>query len=611
MLPDGCPVGAGDHQEFQEPFMSTKPTPALMPWRRTDLIACLACMTLGLVLAIAPQLAKLATQGTLEYLPDGDDVLYLSISRIPHLGEWSTRDPFSLAEAKVPTLYSWFQFVPLAKLARLLGMSPLETGFLWRALGGPLLGGSLYVLFRKLLAGTRRPTPWAVGCTLICLADVGFVSVPPFRDTFRLLWELVDRSQPVIGANRIGQYRVVTPLLNLPFLLLLIAVLLPGGKKDWRAWLVGSICLGLCFQLYFFFWTAALVGIGGYLAVRGLRLLVTRAGLEEWADVRFGAVVLAGGMVLGAPQVYSNARTFADPAYRPTLDRMQRGRHLEPGDPQRTIYVKNKWPWLELTVGAAVIVGFGFWNVGLVWWMLLAGFLLNASAAVTGLEFENFHWLYVWAPAGEIMLLALACLLLDRLQPARWKVALWALPAVLVLIALVWKPYEALYQRHSVEYGQLLRDLKPLRPALAELSREETLAGPIQVNAALIMTPAGLLYQFDQTWMSSPIPTSEVNQRFALNAWLLGMDMPRFVEAIKDREPVQKFRAGDEWVKTFQSVLDGGAEDLLRRFRIGALLLPADAPEPVRGGPWRLAARGENWTLWRRDPAPSINSGAR
>jgi hypothetical protein len=588
-------------EENRQESMPTKPFPAPKPWGRADLIACLACVTLGLLLAIEPHLAKLATQGTLEYLPDGDDVLYLSISRIPHLGESNTRDPFSLPDAKVPTLYSWFQFVPLAKLARLLGLSTLETGFLWRIVGGPLLGGSLYVLFRKMLAGTRRPTSWAFGCTLICLADAGFVSVPPFRGSFVLLWEMIHPTGPVIHASRLGQYRVVTPILNLPFLLLLIAVLLPGGKKDWRAWLVGSICLGLCFQLYFFFWTAALVGVGGYLAFRVLRLLVTRSGLEAWSDVRFGAAVLAGGMVLGAPQVYSNARTFADPVYRPILDRMQRGKHLEPGDPHRTLYLKNKLPWIELTVGAAAIAILGAWNLSLVWWMLLSGFLLQASAAVTGLEFENFHWLYVWGPVGEILLLALACLALDRLKPGRWKFALWALPVVLLLIALVWKPYEAIYQRHSVEHGQLLRDLDPLRTALAELSDNETLAGPGQVNTALILTRAGLLYQSDQTWFSSPIPTDEVNQRFALNSWLLGMDMSQFRAVMSTHEPVQKFGVGEEWAKTFQAVLDGGADDLLRRFRIGALLLPADAPPPVRGGPWRRAAGGEKWVLWRRD----------
>jgi hypothetical protein len=593
----------GESHPASERVPFEKPGRSILPWSRSDFFACLGCMMLGLFLAIEPHLAKLASEGTLEYLPDGDDILYLSISRHPFHGETGLRDPFSTADRKVPTLYSWLQFVPLAKAARLVGLSTISTSFLWRLVGGPLFGGSLYILFRKLLGGTRRPTAWAVGCTLICLADGGFAGVPPLiRDFRELLFEMIRPSRPLTAANQIGQYRVVTPLLNLPWLLLLIAVLLPGGRKDRTAWALGSICFGLCIHLYFFFWTAAIVGIVGYLTTRALTLLVRRSSIGGWQDIRFGAAVVAGGMVLGAPQIYSNLRLSADPEYKPMLQRMQRGSQLEPGDPHRTLYLKNKWPIAELAVGGGIIAGLGLWNLGLVWWMVLAGYALSASAFVTGLEFENFHWAYVWAPMGEIMLLALAASILDRLRPGRWQFALWVFPITLVLIALVWRPFEALHQRHSVVQGRILRELDPLRPTLADLSPYETLAGPPEANTALLMTRAGLLYQYDQSWVSSLLPASEVNERFALNAWLLGMDMPRFRDAIVEREPVRERGMGPEWIKTFQVVLDGKADDLMARHKVGALLLPADAPPPIRGGPWRRDAAGDRWILWRRDP---------
>jgi hypothetical protein len=584
--------------------MFTKPSRTLAPWTRADLFACLACALLGLVVAISPHVAKWFAEGTLDYVADGDDLLYLAISRVPYYDGWSLRDPFAGPDEHVPTLYAWLQFVPLAKLAKLLGLSALRTSLLWRAVGGLLLGASLYAIFRQLLGGTRRPTAWALGCALICLTDAGFARGKPLVQESVLLRGILDPSN-AIGANGLAQYRIVTPILNLPWLLLLIAVLAPGGRRGWGAWALGSICLGLCFQLYFFFWTAALLGIGVYLGVRAIAWLAGRArDPEGWKELRFGAAVLAGGLVLGAPQVYGNARTFADPQYRPILDRMYRGRKLAPDDSIRTRYLMNGWPVGEIAAGGAAILGLGLGGLGLPWCMLVAGYLLSTSAVLTGLEFENYHWAYVFAPFGEILVLSAAALLLDGLGPRRWKPALWAVPAAFVAIALVSRPLEALYPRYTRDTTQLARELEPLRPALAELGPDEALAGPGQVNLAVLFTPAALLYQFDQTWVSSPIPTAEVGRRFALNAWLQGMDMPRFLEAANHSEPVAWRGMREPWIAHFRTVLDGGADDLLRRYRVGALLLPSDAPEPSRGGPWRLAAKGPEWALWRREPAP-------
>ncbi|HEY2156723.1 MAG TPA: hypothetical protein VGH33_13915, partial [Isosphaeraceae bacterium] len=252
--------------------MFTKPARTVAPWTRADDFACLACALLGLVIAISPHLAKWFAEGTLDYVADGDDVLYLAISRVPYYDGWSLRDPFATPDEHVPTLYAWLQFVPLAKLAKLLGLSALRTALLWRAVGGLLLGASLYAIFRQLLGGTRRPTAWALGCALICLTDAGFARGQPLVKSLSILWGLGDPSNR-LGPNGLSQYRVVTPILNLPWLLLLIAVLVPGGRRGWWTWALGAICLGLCLQLYFFFWTAALLGIGAYLGIRAVAWL--------------------------------------------------------------------------------------------------------------------------------------------------------------------------------------------------------------------------------------------------------------------------------------------------------------------------------------------------
>jgi hypothetical protein len=326
---------------------------------------------------------------------------------------------------------------------------------------------------------------------------------------------------------------------------------------------------------------------------------------EGLGEVKFVAAVLAGGIVLGAPQVYANARTFADPGYRPVLHRMNRGYHFPPDDPRRMQQLRNYWPVAESVVGGAAIVGLGLWGFGLPWCMLLAGYLLSNHAIVTGLEFENDHWSYVFSPFGEILMLCAAASVLDGLTLRR-KWVLWAVPIVLVATALAWRPREALRYHQPLATNRFIREVEPLRGALEGLSPDESLAGPGEANTALLFTPAGQLYNYDHSTTSSPIPTAEVSRRFALNAWLLGMDMPRFREAAAERPPATKQRQGlfEDWVQAFQAVLDGEADELLRRFRVGALLLPADAPAPERGGPWRLAAKSPRWTLWRREVAP-------
>ncbi len=282
---------------------------------------------------------------------------------------------------------------------------------------------------------------------------------------------------------------------------------------------------------------------------------------------------------------------------------MIRGRKLAPDDPLRTIHLKNKWPVAEIAVAGAAIAGLGLWGAALPWCMLVSGYLLNNSAVVTGLEFENYHWAYVFAPFGEILLLILAALVLDGLGPRRWVPALWAVPAVVVTLALVARPYEAVHHWASRGFTQDVRDLDPVRAALGQLGPDEALAGPGQVNVAVLFTRAGLLYQFDQTWYST-LPTAEVGRRFALNAWLQGMDIPQFLAVADHSEPVARHGMRERWIADFRSVLDGGADALVRRYHVGALLLPSDAPEPTRAGPWRLAARGPKWALWLRDATP-------
>ncbi len=495
-------------------------------------------MAVGLLLAIAPHLAMLATRGTLDYLADGDDVLYLTIARAPYYGELALRDPFARRSDAMPTIYPWAQFVPFTLPARWLGVRPLLIALVWRVIGGILLGTSLYVLFRRLLAGTRHPTAWALGLSLVCLSDAGFVNGRTLVENYGLFWHMVHGSTPLDKADALGQYRVVTPLLNLPFLFLMVAALVPSSGR-WRAWaLLGMVCLGLCFHLYFFYWTAAVAAL---VASAAVGFVFYRREVGRWASIRPTVLVLLGGMAIGLPQVYDNARTFSNPEIRPILERMGRGRVLDADDPVRTRYLTNYWAWGKIVIGGVAILAFRQRGLGLAWWLTFFGFAMANSALVTGLEFENFHWIYVHAPMGEILILVIAARLLDRWNPGRAirNRLLWVVPGVLLAVAAAWRPYEAVHAPEAVEFTEVLEDFRGLESTLAQLGPDQILAGHPWSRVAVLFSRCGLLFQEPHSYLSSVLADESVHERSALNFWLQGI-APRIVSGRQQGAPIPR-----------------------------------------------------------------------
>ena len=580
---------------------------------RSDLAAALLCGFVGLVLSVAPHLAMFVRFGTLEFLGDGDDVYYLAVARAPYDGESSLRDPLSGSWESRPTLYAWLQFAPLALLTRWLGLSFQLIPLVWRAVGGPLLGLSLYLLFRRILAGANHPTRWSLGCALICLADAGFSGGQSVFGSLTLLNQLAQGTTPLPKPDALGQYRVVTPLLNLQALLVLAAVIVPplSGRRSVMALIAGILALAACVHLYFFFWTAAVVGVGLWLIP-----LAIWAWKRECKSARrelvFVLLILAGGLAIGSPQVLSNSRTFADPALKPILRRMSRGLVLPLGDPARSRYLNNSWVLAKLALGAAAIFFLGSQGRRLapIWTFTAAGYLLANSAIVTGLEFENAHWSYVHATFGEVLLLSVVSLLLDRRDWGRRMVlAIEAVPAGLVILALIWRPYEALRAPEAIALNATLRALQPLRSALARLGPVDILAGPRETNIALILSHAGQLYEFDQTMVSSLIPDAQLHERNALNAWLRGLSLEEYLLEISNT-PLPALSSTDPaWRRDalaatrsaiFIALEAGRSAELLDRYRPSALLRLSNLGPPPRGGEWRSTADSSQWTLWRR-----------
>jgi hypothetical protein len=580
-----------------------------VPWKwGADLPPLTLAALVGLLLAVLPHLYTWATYGTPEHLADGDEVYYLAAARVPYGGEWRLRDPFARPEEQLPTPYSWLSFVPMARLTRALGLPLLLNGLVWRSLGGLMRGASFFALFRSLFADLPNSRAWALGCALICLGDAGLIN-RTLADTAVMARAASAGRTEALGDATLPQYRVITPLTNLAPLLLLAALV----ASRWRGWVslgCGCILLALCVYLYFFFWTAAVVGLLGY---AGLRLLfrnrIQGDHGRHWKEAGFVLAVVAGGLLLGAPQILSNQQLFSDPAFRPALDRMCKGCPVPPDSPVRTMYLGNWWAWGGIAVGVVATVWLRRPGLLLLTAFTAGGFLLHNSAALSGLEFENFHWNYVTAPFREVLVLACVGLLLARLRLRR--PTLIALAAVVLLFPAVggWlRVWQTAHAAEPVKYRKVLSELNDVRPALSGLSREDVLAGPFEANVAILFGQPGQLYQFNYSSHGSLIDDQTVHERFTLNVWLQGSEeltysTDPFQEGVVTRPEWELESVHRQRLAIFQQLQETGGGELLGKYSPTHLLLPAMAPAPSRGGPWVLLGKGKHWALWvcRRD----------
>ena len=357
------------------------------------------------------------------------------------------------------------------------------------------------------------------------------------------------------------------------------------------------VLLGSCVHVYFFFWTAAVVGLLMSLAMA----MATKVRTER----DYLLLVLVGGIVLGAPQVVSNARSFSNSALKPILERTNRGRVLEPADPLRTRYLWNIWAYTKLVFGTFVVFGLRFRRLFAIWAFTAAGFALTNSAMVTGLEFENFHWVYVYAPFGEILALSGIVFLIDKSRFQKDKLRwLGIVPVCVVLLATIWRPYESLRNVEARLYTKTLRELLPLRSELAKLGPNDVIAGRWpSVNVALLLTDSGQLYQYDQTMYSTLAPLEEVYERKALNAWLNGLNMREYRAEIRREETPTDVAAMRNRELLYLDLLSGKtAGRLLERYQPTHLIRPDQEgpPQVDRGGPWEQAGIRGGWTLWSR-----------
>ncbi len=589
-------------------YVFTLTHPPRPPRLRRDFFWALACALMGLILSTLPHAIWYAKRGEPVWFSDYDDILYTSFAAKAYV-----HHPFAMADPvypdKVPTHYPWLQFIPGELIAHAFGMGPLLINLAWRGLSGVFIGAGWYALLR-----TFRLRPAIAGAlTALLLSDGGLVAGLP---VFRNLWTAIGLVSGRSVSQSLGtipllcfQWRIITPALSLPFLIAQVALLARAREAPrWSRLLLSGFGFGLLFYVYFYFWTAV-----------GLALVIAWA-LDAGHRRVYVATGLIGGLI-GLPGLILNAKTRASGitwtergdyfVHVPRLESFQLHWSL--------ILIAVCLPWVWRTRKDLLYL----------WSLAATAALLVNHQVVSGLEIQNFHWMYVRGPALGLLILLLVWTETRRLHAVGRLLA----AVVLVVLAvgqmglgLALRSVEAVAS-HSVKEIMPNLDLyeaQRLRAGVLQLVGNSVVAGdPTFLDFAAIAEDSRPLIH-PAVLYSSATDNSEWDARLALNAFLLGQDRGEFESTERafltnpDQRHVSHGGAFGPWRRNKDARDDRMKRRLaaydqitadpvasLRRFSVRYLAEPVTSPSlsPAKRPGWHLKQAGPTWNVWERDPS--------
>ncbi|MBX6311807.1 MAG: hypothetical protein IRY99_02635 [Isosphaeraceae bacterium] len=247
------------------------------------------------------------------------------------------------------------------------------------------------------------------------------------------------------------------------------------------------------------------------------------------------------------------------------------------------------------------------------WSLAFSGLFLLNQQVLTGLQIENFHWIYVYGPCLSLLLALLVAgefLRADLPRPA--LAALWLLGAVHLADGFWLRAQEALRTRQT-------------REILADFAcyRQQRLGGPTErlaPNAVLAGAPEflelGAILEDQRPLdhycllLSPSIDDAEWDRRVALNDYLRGFDRADFARC----QEATLSKGWGPWVRdvalrakrlaarlsAFDAIRAHPAA-ALEEFAVRYVALPANQPPPeyLREG-WRRLQGGPSWQVWER-----------
>jgi hypothetical protein len=562
--------------------------------RRADVTGALVCALTGLLMAVLPHLLWLPQVGAPFWLADFDEAqIYLPVAAHSYYQHpWSLTDTSRRDDA--PTMYPWLQMAPGILAARVIGAGPMWIGFFWRAWAGLTIGLFWYALVRTFVS---RPGV-AAALALMPLVD------PSQLLGFPLARVAIISAQTLVGRRNylddlipsvFPQWRVITPGLSQAYLLLFLLALgrARQAPRPGRV-LAAGLALGLNFYIYFFNWTALVVGLA-------LAVLFDRRGRRVLLAVGFL------GLLAGLPAVVRGylLKATASPDWGPRTDLWL---HI----PRGSELILNAHVLLPLVAAAAGLV----WatrrrdDQAFVWAAALGGLLMINHQLVTGLQLQNHHYYYVAGPALYLgFLLLIHEVVRDR--PAARR-ALYALVGLLAVFGCATRAAEGLATRgsrvfmgHFLDYrAQAARSPHPFAP-------NEVIAGDDSyLNMAGVFDDLRPLDSYTLV-VSMTTGNDEWDERGALNEYLLGVDREEFEKKLEER-----FQHGatlwGPWSRDDAAAADRRARRLaaydrvaadldaaLSRHAVAYVALPRGRHPAYLDRGWEEVCPGPTWDVWR------------
>lgn len=586
----------------QAPDPSTAPSPGFS--LRSAILAGLVSMLAGLVISIWPHFVYWQRIGEPVFLADHDDGFYLSFTSQAYY-EHPDRITDPILKSGGTTQFPWAQLAPNVMLCRALGLGPFTVLLVWRIWGGLTIGLTCYLM---ALSVCRRP--WlAAAIAILFFSDTGSMYAKPIVKQLLILGKAATRGLTVEDIGKgpwiMRQWRLITPSVSFAFLLAHATLVRQARQSPTRGRIIAAgLSYGLLYYIYFYFWTAATVALGLlWLLDSGRRRVPFAAGLI--------------GFVVGVPSLIANFRLKRE--YAP--DWLLRMDNFLP------IPRTSEWLW---PIGTVAILA-----VAVAWALLrrrdllylaclaIAGLLMHNHQAVTGLQIQNWHWFYVWAPFTWLLLVFEVLPFLEKV-PWRSRAGIAALAVALAAFygsGLYLRAVESTRSEDSRALASSYVRYREQRgrPDWPGLVHNEVAAGDGDfLEIAAIWDDLRPLDHY--ALLASPDTLEpEREARLALNASLQGFTREQY------RQQMEKsFSKGwGPWVRDvamrkekIERIL--GLFDKLAtaqqaeaaRFQVRYLGLPAGSPSAQLQGRWKLIQGGPSWDIYENlDLAPAPSRG--
>ncbi len=548
----------------------------------------LGCAAAALAIATLPNVWARLHFGSWFWISDHDGWIYLQV----------------LAHAGPASPYPWLLFGPARLAQRWLGWGPARLTLAWSIQAALLTALPLYCWLEGLLRDCLpNPAPQAALLSLLFCFDTGVLHYFPVLRQFAALWKLpllLRQTYP----HLLRQWNVLSPALWLGYLFLFLllerrAALHPA----WRRKLAAMASLAALAYVYFYLWSAALVGL---LLLALLDCFLPAAVNRSFSLLRCRLEIAAGGLLAGLPALIAGSQTMAAGWLSRNGLWVHRFRH-EPFHAGNLLLYALTLIWIWRRERDLLPL----WTTSLAAWLLFF-----FQPLLFGRELQNFHWLYIRNP-----LLYLLWLLLAARAAARYN-SRWGAAALACLIgAMAVSGFYLRWRQADASAGSLeamrqwrawtLSSPSPSPPRAAGMN---VAAGNASYVRLAVIRAGWRPLSGDAVLLNPLVPSREWMARTALNlylqagpdpsawhsaalAWLrregrLHSELPWTSVPARRRRLLAHLR--QNFIKIRRNPLPG-----LSLYQVGLIALPAGRPAPWLPPGWRRLACSPSWQCWK------------